>query len=119
MEKIILDTNFLLEAGKNKVDIFSELRRISDFNYSIATIDKVVAELKKLAKGNSRDARSAKLALELIKKLKKIKTKPGKADDIMSELSKDSIIATQDKELKKRCKGKVIVIRQMKYLKFV
>jgi len=118
MEKIILDTNFLLAVGQFRIDIFSELERICDFNYQICTLDKVVEELKKLAKGNSKDARSARLALALLKKIKIIKTKPGRTDDIIAELSGDYIIATQDKELRKRCKNKLIGIRQKKYLYF-
>ena len=35
MKKIILDTNFLITAIKFKVDIFTEINRICDFNYKI------------------------------------------------------------------------------------
>ena len=63
-----------------------------------------------------------KMTLQLVKakKLRILKTKQGKVDDILVGLSgKDTIIATQDKELKKRIKGKKIVLRQKKYLVLV
>ena len=60
---------------------------------------------------------AAKLALKLIKakglKILDINQKP--VDKILTELSKEYIIATQDKELKKEIKNKII-LRQKKYL---
>lgn len=108
--KIILDTNFLMAISQFKIDIFNELKK---FPYKVYIIDKTIKELKILNNTHS------KIALKLIKDIPIIKTKPGKTDNILIELSKDNIIATQDKELKKRLKAPYLVIRQKKYLKLI
>ena len=120
MKKIILDTNFLLIPYQFKVDIFEEIERTADFNYSLNVLDKTIDELNKIIdeqKGKHKEA--AKLALSLIKNknIKKIKTKEGLVDDL--QLEQDAIVATQDKELinrLKQAKKKVIQLRQKKYL---
>jgi len=107
--KTILDTDFLINVIKNKVNI-EEIR-------NPAIIDKTIDELKKVDNPNS------KLATKLIKlkKFKVIKTKKDKIVDdlILEKASKEDIVATQDKKLKQRLKDKqikVITIRQKKYL---
>ena len=45
MEKILLDTNFLLIPSQFKVDIFSEIKRICNFSYKLYVLDKSVGEL--------------------------------------------------------------------------
>ena len=117
--RIILDTNFLIETIKYKIDSLMELRRICDFNFELCILDKTLDELEKINKVESR------IALSFIHILKIINTKESKnkdVDDILVELSsKDTIIATQDKELKRRLRKKhipLIIIRQKKYYKF-
>lgn len=113
MKKIILDTNILLSIYKLKINIFSELERICDFNYQIYVLDKTIKEIKK-----HKNKKAVKLALEIIKKknLKVLKSGKGKVDDSLLKLAKKNyIIATQDKELKKNLKN-YITIRQKKHL---
>ena len=121
MKKIILDTNFLMLPGQFKVDIFKEIDRIIDEKYEIFIVDKTKDELEKLIKGGKeKEIKAAKLALQLIKKfnVKIINTQGDNVDDIIVQLKdKDTIVATMDKELRKRLKGDVIVLRQKKYLK--
>lgn len=121
IKKVILDTNFLLIPFQFRVDIFSEIRRVCDFNYSLCILDKTEDELNRIAEREKGKARErAKLALKLIriKKIKKIKTEEeGSVDDLL--LKQDAVIATQDRELVKRLKGRrlrVIQLRQKKYL---
>jgi len=118
MTKIILDTNILL--SKHKIDIFSEISRICDFNYELCVLDKTLEELK--------NKKGSKLALNLItaKRVGIIKTKMDKSvDDLILELvemEKSAIVVTQDIDLKRLLKEKgikTITIRQNKYLKFV
>ncbi|MBU4501874.1 MAG: twitching motility protein PilT [Nanoarchaeota archaeon] len=122
MKKIVLDTNFLLAIGQFHIDIFSELERICDFPYNIYVLNKTIDELNKI-KNDSRkkvDRESAKLALQLMEGRVEILEEEGEyVDDILVRISdKDTIIATQDKELKKRLKGRLITIKQKKYLDF-
>ena len=123
IKKIIIDTNFLLIPYQFKVDIFSEIRRICDFNYEICIIDKTIDELRKIMMTPGRDKLGAVLALQLLThhKVKKILTKKDKSvDDLIVDMAgKDILVATQDMELKKRLKKnkvRLIVMRQKKYL---
>ena len=116
MEKnIILDTSFVLTAIKFKIDLSSELERICDFPYKLFIIDKTLDEL--------RNKPNSKIALILIKHLNVglIETRKDKNVDnlIMENADENSIVATQDIELKNRLKAKaikVITIRQKQHL---
>jgi len=110
--KIILDTNFLMIPEQFKVDIFSEIRRICDFDYELCVLEATIRELEDI---------KGKLALELVK-AKNIRVIEGEgyADDLLvEEARKGSIIATQDIGLKRRLKeikAKIIVLRQKSHL---
>ena len=109
MKRIILDTNFLLIPFKYKVDIFAEIKRIMDQPYEISILDGTLNELHNIKK----DKEAAKLALTIIedKNIKIIKqkslymnlnSKEAIVDDILVKISdENTIIATQDKLLKK------------------
>ncbi|MBS3149956.1 hypothetical protein J4455_04685 [Candidatus Woesearchaeota archaeon] len=117
MIRVLIDTNFIVTCLKFKIDLFSEINRICDFNYELYTIDKTLDELKKL---------KSKLSLQLIEKfnIKIIKTNENLDVDslILKIADENTIVATQDKELKKklRIKGiKVLVIRKKQYLMII
>ena len=125
MKIILLDTNFLLIPYQFKVDIFTEFDRVCNFNYKLFVLDKSIEELKKIVeeqKGKNKDA--AKIALKLIsiKNIGIIKTKSDKkTDDIILDTAPkdDFIVATQDKDLKRRLITQsiiIIVLRQKKKL---
>lgn len=118
MVKIIIDTNILL--SKHKIDVFSELSRICDFNYTVCVIDKTIDEL--------RNKKGSRLALGLLdaNKVVQIKTSKGKSvDELLLDIAKqdkDIVVVTQDIHLKRLLKEKgikIITIRQNKYLAFV
>ena len=124
MEKILLDTNFLMACFQFKVDIFSEIDSICHFNYKIYVLDKTVEELKNIAekqKGKHRDA--AKIALKLLKfkNVEVIETNSKKyTDDVILDYAKNGCIAaTQDKDLKRMLLNQgstAITLRQKKRL---
>ena len=122
MKKIILDTNFLLIPAQFKIDIFSEIDRVSCFNYDLCVLDKTINELKKVVdEQKGKDKSAAELALDLVKvkKLRILKTKGDNVDDLLVK-QKEAIIATSDKKLIKKLKNrgiKIIRLRQKKYLK--
>jgi len=121
MKRIILDTNFLLAISQFHVDIFSELEKICDFPYTLHILDKTIDELNNIIKTpGKKDKEAAKLALMLIEgRIEVIKGEGNYVDDILVKMADDNtIIATQDKELKKRIKTRIIVIKQKKYLAF-
>ena len=127
-KKILLDTNFLLIPYQFRVDIFTQIDRIIHLQYKIFVLDKSVEELKKIVegqKGKNRDAAKIALKLIAIKNIRIIKTESDKkTDEAIAELSqKDKyIVATQDKDLKRRLINQgieVIVLRQKKILVLV
>ncbi len=136
--RIILDTNFLLIPARLRVDIFEEIRRIMNEPYELCVVEETINELNSLVNKGGKDGVSAKVALELIKKkgINVIKTKSflnrtklrslntaldadGVIIDTIKKEPRRFIIATQDKELKKRVKAlgtRVIVLRKKTHL---
>jgi len=122
VEKIILDTNFLLAVFELKIDIFSEIDRVCDFPYTLFVLDRTIDEVENLIKGSLLSKkRTAKAALEIIKKknIQLLETKDVRpVDDILVGLD-GFIVATQDMELKRRLRAKgrkILTIRQKKYV---
>ncbi|MBL7147940.1 MAG: ribonuclease VapC [Nanoarchaeota archaeon] len=114
MYNIILDTNFLLIIPQFKIDIFRELERICNFKYKISILDKTLEELK--------NKPYEKLIKEIIKKKKIniIKSKGTYVDEILKNIKNtNTIIATNDKELKKKLKTPLIILKQKKYLQLL
>jgi len=128
--QIILDTNFLLIPGQFKVDIFSEIDRICSFSYELVIVPETITELNEIINSkysNNKDKKAAKLALLMIKKFK-VKTLADRkvfkrADEAILQIAaKNSVVATQDRELKKKLQEKaanLIVLRQKQYLQFL
>ena len=48
MKTIILDTNFLIYCVKYKIDFFSEIDRICNFNYKLSVLSSTIDELNSL-----------------------------------------------------------------------
>ncbi len=114
MQTIILDTNFLVHAVEFKIHIEEELQRICDFPFKLAILDKTRQELEKINKP------AAKVALLLCNRYTTLPTtSDGYTDDDILEFDKPSyVLATQDKELKKRWQQKIVIIKNKKYLDF-
>jgi rRNA-processing protein FCF1 len=113
---IILDTDFLISSIKFRVDVVSQIKE--NFPGEIAIMDKTIDELKGVNNPNSRAA----IHLVKLKEMKIIKTKKDKIVDnlILENVKEGDIVATQDRNLKRRLKNKdikVITIRQKKYVK--
>ncbi|MFH1210367.1 MAG: hypothetical protein V1645_00460 [archaeon] len=121
MKRIILDTNFIIETAKNNIDLGKELSRIIDESYKLCTAEGTKEELEKIAKENKiRDREAAKFGLKMIEKMGILKADGKNVDEKIKNLSdNNTIIATQDKELKKKIKGHIIVVRQKKHLQLI
>ena len=126
MKKIIIDTNFLMIPYKFRVDIFSEFDRVCNFNYKLFIFEQSIYEVKGIIKKQTgKDKKAAQFALKLIK-LKNIgiiKSEQKDVDSLISNnLTKDTVVATQDINLKKELLRKgasVIILRQRKYLNLI
>jgi len=130
MEKVLLDTNFCMIPAQFGVDIYAEIKRLLPLA-KIYTLDMNIKELEDLMEnGSFKERRAARIALQLIrqKDVEIIKTKsflntaknPKDADEALAEFAKEGyIIATQDRELKRRINGPLIVMRKKKFLMIV
>lgn len=121
--QIILDTNFLMIPAQFGVDIFDEIRNKMDTQYELYVLSGTLRELDIIIeKDKNKHKTEARIAKKLIEsKNIKILDSADDVDDELVRLSKNdnTIIATQDKELKKRIEGKKIVLRQKKYIDLV
>ena len=121
--KVALDTNMLLAIKKLKIDIFEEIKEsIGKAEFLIPV--QVIKEMQKLSEKNKNMEKASNIALQLIKKnkAKEIQSKEKDADKALIELAKKGIIiATNDKELKKKVlkvKGKILNIRKRKKIEW-
>lgn len=115
MRKIILDTNFLIDLMKFRIEL-DEIEDLLIEPYELLTISSVIEELKKI------DSKNAKLALKLVelKNIGILKTKEKDADmAILNLADKNSVVATNDINLRKKLKAlsiKTIYLRAKKHL---
>jgi rRNA-processing protein FCF1 len=115
-EKILLDTNFLVAPFQFSFDIFEELEEMYPYA-EICTIEDAVQEAKSIKGGKFKD-----LVPQIIESedISVYETEgEGEVDDLLVDISDDFIIATNDKELKKRIKDQgrpVIIIRGKDHL---
>lgn len=110
MKQIIIDTDFLLDCLKWKIDLFGEMERACSFQYEICVLDKTIDELK--------GKQGERLALSYIKNMKVIETAKDRPVDALILEMEPCIVATQDKELKEKLKKanfSIMTIRQKKY----
>ncbi len=135
--RVVLDTNMLLVPGQFKVDIFSEIDRLMDESYELIVLEGTLKELEKIAQtGSGADKMSAKLGKMLLehnmkrdfaaagsncKALKVISSSSDEYvdDAIVSIAEDDTLVATNDGELKRRLleRGtRVIFLKQNQYL---
>ena len=108
-EKIVLDTNFLLIPETKKIDIFKEIKQ-KEPTAELIVLKSIKKELERLGKKES------KIALQIIEKKdikeEKIETEKEHVDDRILEYAEKekATVATNDKELKKRCLKKEIPV---------
>ena len=125
--KILLDTNFILTSVKQKVDFPSLADELFDEKVEWIVPVEVVGELETLSSRRGekiKDKLSAQVSIEFVKILRAKKIKLGGVnvdDGIVDYLKKHEgvVLATLDKELKKRVGGKILSIRGTKGLGLV
>ena len=124
MNKVILDTNFLIYCAKEKIDYAEELRTLVTGKYELIVPSQVIAELEEMANNSKKykDKTSASLAIKLLKvnNVKNIPTTEKTTDKSIIKLSKEELgnmVATLDLGLIKKVK-KPIILRGRQRLAF-
>lgn len=123
MNKVLLDTNFILTALQCKVDFFEDISRLG---FEVLIPSAVIGEIKKIinSKKKLRFRKDAELALRILENnsFKEIECKTSYADkEIVRFLKKhpNVLLATMDKELKKKVTNPIMVIRARKKIEVV
>jgi len=121
--KILLDTNFVVSCVKQKIDFINLAEELFDEKIEWVVLEGVLEELKKISERAGekiKDRKAAKFGIEIIKNadIKIIKSKCKNVDDAIIDYAanKKIVIATLDKQLKKRVKNKILTIRKGKTL---
>ena len=116
-KKVLLDTNFILSCIRNKIDFFEEIFLMG---IQIIIPKEVIREIEKFKDKKT----EANLALNLLKKSKfdKITLGKGHVDKRIldyANLHSKLIIATLDKEIKKKTDNPKLIIRGKKKLEIL
>ena len=127
MKIVLLDTNFIITCVKQKIDFFEDIKFMG---MKILIPKQVINELKIIVNSKKKlhNREDAVLSLKLLEKEKKCfrkidLSKYGKNTDKMlknfAEKNSGIIVATLDKELKKKIKNQKLVIRGKKKLEII
>jgi len=118
--RVILDSNFLMIPIHFHIDIFRELDELLNQKVETVIPSPVYEEIQRIARGKSKLAKEAKLALKIAEKSEVLEVKlgPGEStDDLITRLAREwgCLVATNDRELRRRLRSlmvPVIYLRQ-------
>src|SRR3989442_13536346 len=85
----------------------------------LSVLESVIHELQKIAKSRKKDAKHARVALKFVEKLKILQSETAKTDEALLELNSEDVVATNDRELRRRLAAKnikTIYLRAKKHL---
>ncbi len=126
MKQVLLDTNFIVTCVRQKIDF---LDQIENLGIEILVPEQVMKEIEKLSKASGKSLKlrdQAELSLRILKasqdSFKKIKLPSRNVDNGIKKFADQNpttIIATLDRELKKRTANQKLVIRDKKKLEVV
>ena len=106
MKQVIFDSSFLMAVGETPTTWFEDIvDALGSFQPALPSC--VKAELDKIAKGQGRRSRAARVALDLASKFLEVKCGRGAVDDeiISAALSLGAPVATVDAELARSLKA--------------
>ena len=119
---VALDTNMLLNIKRFNADVFAQAKCLVG-QCEFVVPEQVVFEMGKIALRGMKLRKEVSVARELMAKnnVKVVKSEFSTADEALKKLAITAIVATNDKALKDSVKelgGKVLHLRQRKYLEF-
>lgn len=117
--KVLLDTNFLLTLVRHKIHGIEEIKQKLPAEFY--TLSRVLYELKGLGKGDKKVKKEAAIVEQMLKN-NNVHVLDSTLEDVDKELialSKEYVIATNDKELRRKVReagGKAIYVRSLTYV---
>jgi rRNA-processing protein FCF1 len=114
--KVLLDTNFLLTMIRYKIHALDEIK--SQIPSSFFVLSGVLGEMNTLGKHDKKIKKEVAIAKEIINKnnVKIIQSTIENIDNELIQLSRDYVIATNDRELRIKVKkngGKTIFVKKL------
>jgi rRNA-processing protein FCF1 len=114
--KIILDTNFLIDCIRFNINVKDELA-----GNELFVSKSILFEIERITERGTKESSLAKKALDFIKEsdINILESENNVDESLVSYSRQGYVIATHDRELKKRLKkagAKIIYIRQKRYL---
>jgi len=108
--KVFLDTNMFMIMARRRVNVFHQIGTALEGRIEFIAPKAVVAELSGISREKSQRGRDATLALKLAEKCKEWQGKPAageSTDDYLTRIAREvgGIVATGDKELRKRARN--------------
>ncbi len=126
MKQVLLDTNFVVTCVRQKIDF---LDQIENLGIEILVPEQVMKEIEKLSKASGKSLKlrdQAELSLRILNaskaNFKKVKLPSRNVDNGIKKFADqnpNAIIATLDRELKKRTSNRKLVIRDKTKLEVV
>ncbi len=119
---IIFDTNFLFVTFEFRLDVVSEIQKLVGTNYTLYIYEGTLGELESVERKGDKNKKFLPLISTMLKRynFKIIKSKQSYIDDQIIENAQNGvIIATNDKELRKKLweiPARVMYMRQKSYL---
>ena len=121
--QVLVDTNFIINCVRNKIDFFDEIRSIG---LKVILPQEIIKELEKIANSKKKlhFRRDAEIALKLIKmnKHEEINLERKNVDlgiIHFANKNKGTIVATFDKELSQKLNGNKMIVRNKKNLEII
>ncbi|MEM5879169.1 MAG: PIN domain-containing protein [Candidatus Aenigmatarchaeota archaeon] len=120
MRRVFLDTNFLIDLIRFKIGL-EEIQVFLQEPIDFFILSSTLKELQTIARNKGKSGNLAKVALEIVKSkgIKILETEQSPDKAFLSLADKNTIIATNDSELRKKLKKlgiKTIYLRAKKYL---
>jgi len=121
-QPIVFDTNFLFVTFEFRIDVIQQLEKLVGKQYNLYIYEGTIDELKGIEQKKDKNKKFLPLIMKMIKlyNFKIVKSNIKHIDDqIINDLNKQVLIATNDKELRHRIwdeGGRVVYMRQKAYL---
>jgi hypothetical protein len=123
MKKAVLDTNFILSCVRNKIDFFYDIKFMG---LKVVIPTEVIEEIENIveSKKKMKFREDAELALAVLKKnsFEKIPLNVRHVDKGLIDWANDDreiVVATLDREIKKKIRNPKLIIRNKKKLEII
>ncbi|AJF60389.1 MAG: hypothetical protein J4224_04125 [Candidatus Diapherotrites archaeon] len=118
--RVALDSSMLLTISEFKVDVFEEAKKLLG-RVDFVVPSKVKEEIERIAGRGLKERKSVKVAEQAMRQhnVQVVEAEGKNADEALLSLSANAVIATNDRELKRKIlekNGKVMFLRKRQFI---